>query len=109
MRVLTEKIVLVLLVCDGGRVDVTVVNHHLLIVYLQLGYTLDKFFMQVTNKTGAERNFAMTCFDSRYEITGPCMGVPHSTQRLETSLFRLRLESRAAELHKFALESLPPY
>ena len=31
-------------------------------------------YFDPTNKTGAERNFAMTCFDSQYEITGPCSG-----------------------------------
>lgn len=46
MRVLAEKVVLVLLVCDGGRVDVTVVNHHLLIVYGVLGYTRDMYLKE---------------------------------------------------------------
>ena len=31
-------------------------------------------YFDPTNKTGAERNFAMTCFDSQYEIVEPCSG-----------------------------------
>jgi hypothetical protein len=31
-------------------------------------------YFDPTNKTGAERNFAMTCFESQYEIPGPCVG-----------------------------------
>jgi hypothetical protein len=31
-------------------------------------------YFDPTNKTGAERNFAMTCFESQYEIPGPCTG-----------------------------------
>jgi hypothetical protein len=30
-------------------------------------------YFDPTNKTGAERNFAMTCFESQYEIPGPCV------------------------------------